>query len=139
MVKTVSPTLYSIRRERRCELIAEGLRLDDIKRWRSLDNLVQYHPEGINLWDKMYEMYGKAQIDENLISQAHVSKYIRPLQISSTSVAYDGYTFPKPHYLEPIPISEFLLVESVSTGKLYQNPGWPDKVDGTADYDYDCD
>ncbi|MBR3858783.1 MAG: RagB/SusD family nutrient uptake outer membrane protein [Bacteroidaceae bacterium] len=137
--QTVSPTLYSIRRERRCELIAEGLRLDDLKRWRSLDNMVQYQPEGINLWDKMYEMYGKAQIDENLISQAHVSKYIRPLQISSTSVAYDGYTFPKPHYLEPIPISEFLLVESVSTGKLYQNPGWPDKVDGTADYDYDCD
>lgn len=136
---TISPTLYSIRRERRCELIAEGLRLDDLKRWRSLDNMVEYQPEGINLWDKMYEMYSSAQRDESIVSQSHVSKYIRPLQISSTSVAYEGYTFPKPHYLEPIPISEFLLVENTPTGKLHQNPGWPDKADGTADYTYDCD
>ncbi len=134
--KTVSATLYSIRRERRCELIAEGLRLDDLKRWRSLDNMVDYQPEGINLWDKMYEMYSSAQRDESIVSQSHVSKYIRPLQISSTSVAYEGYTFPKPHYLEPIPISEFLLV---GVDKLHQNPGWPNKVDGTADYSYDCD
>ena len=136
---TISATLYNIRRERRCELIAEGLRLDDLKRWRSLDNMVNYQPEGINLWDTMYEMYSKSQRDESVVSQSNVSKYIRPLQISSTSVAYDGYTFPKPHYLEPIPISEFLLVESNSAGDLYQNPGWPDKADGTADYDYDCD
>lgn len=134
--QTVSATLYSIRRERRCELIAEGLRLDDLKRWRSLDNMVEYQPEGINLWDKMHEMYSKTQKDESIISQSHVSKYIRPLQISSTSVAYGGYTFPKPHYLEPIPISEFLLVEE---GKLHQNPGWPMKMDGIADYTYDCD
>lgn len=134
--KTISSTLYNIRRERRCELIAEGLRLDDLKRWRSLDNMVNYQPEGINLWDKMYEMYSKAQRDESIVSQSNVSKYIRPLQVSSTSVAYDGYTFPKPHYLEPIPISEFLLV---GTDNLHQNPGWPDKADGTADYAYDCD
>ena len=137
--KTISATLYSIRRERRCELIAEGLRLDDLKRWRSLDNMVEYQPEGINLWDKMYEMYSAAQRDESIVSQSHVSKYIRPLQISSTSVAYEGYTFPKPHYLEPIPISEFLLVESNQKGTLHQNPGWPDRTDGTADYSYNCD
>lgn len=137
--KTISATLYSIRRERRCELIAEGLRLDDLKRWRSLDNMVEYQPEGINLWDKMYEMYSATQRDESIVSQSYVSKYIRPLQISSTSVAYEGYTFPKPHYLEPIPISEFLLVEGKSTGNLHQNPGWPNKVDGTADYSYNCD
>ena len=98
--------------------------------------MVNYQPEGINLWDKMYEMYSKSQRDESIVSQSNVSKYIRPLQVSSTSVAYDGYTFPKPHYLEPIPISEFLLV---GTDNLHQNPGWPDKADGTADYAYDCD
>ena len=135
----VSPMLYSIRRERRCELICEGLRLDDLKRWRSLDSMVRYHPEGINLWDEMYKMYSHAQVGEGIVSQASVSKYIRPLQVSPTSVAYDGYTFPKPHYLEPVPISEFLLVEGGSEGTLHQNPGWPDRVDGTADYSYDCD
>ena len=105
----VDKTLYNIRRERRCEFIAEGMRLDDLKRWRSLDNMVNYQPEGFNMWDEMYKMYDANQRDESLVSQSSVSKYLRPLQISSTSVAYGGYTFPKQHYLEPIPISEFLI------------------------------
>ena len=138
---TVDATLYSIRRERRCELIAEGLRLDDLKRWRSLDNMVDYQPEGFNLWDEMYNMYSASQRSEELVSQSSVSKYMRPLQISSTSVAYGGYTFPKQHYLEPIPISEFLITGSgvTSNSIIYQNPGWPQNTDGTADYNYDCE
>ncbi len=136
----IDKTLYNIRRERRCEFIAEGLRLDDLKRWRSLDNMNKYQPEGMNLWTEAYKMYSSGQLDETIISQKGVSIYIRPLQIFSTSAAYDGYTFPKPHYLEPIPISEFLLTV-VGDGKstIYQNPGWPTKADGTADYGYDCD
>ena len=138
---TVDATLYNIRRERRCEFIAEGLRLDDLKRWRSLDNMVSYQPEGMNLWDNVYKMYSASQIEETIVSQVSVSKYMHPLQISATSAAYDGYTFPKPHYLEPIPISEFLLTGEGETVKspLYQNPGWPTNADGTADYTYDCD
>lgn len=139
--KTVDKTLYNIRRERRCEFIAEGMRLDDLKRWRNLDNMVEYQPEGFNLWDEMYKMYSTSQRDESVVSQKNVSKYVRPLQISSTSVAYGGYTFPKQHYLEPIPISEFLITGSgiASQSPLYQNPGWPSEADGTADYGYDCD
>ena len=137
----VDKTLYNIRRERRCEFIAEGMRLDDLKRWRSLDNMVEYQPEGFNLWEEMYKMYDAGQITEDVISQKNVSKYVRPLQISSTSVSYGGYTFPKQHYLEPIPISEFLITGGGVTANspLYQNPGWPSNADGTADYSYDCD
>ena len=137
----IDATLYNIRRERRCEFVAEGLRLDDLKRWRSLDNMVSYQPEGMNLWDNVYKMYTAAQLDEAIVSQASVSKYMRPLQISATSAAYDGYTFPKPHYLEPIPISEFLITGSgaVVNSPIYQNPGWPRDADGVADYTYDCD
>ena len=41
----VDKTLYNIRRERRCELLGEGMRLDDLKRWRALDNMKeQLHP-----------------------------------------------------------------------------------------------
>lgn len=137
--KKIDVTLYNIRRERRCELMSEGQRLDDLKRWRSLDNMVNYQPEGMNLWDKQWEMYGNSIKDSGAVSNSGVSKYIRPLQISATSKAYDGYTFPKPHYLEPIPITEFTLTGGLGTTLLYQNPGWPDKVDGTADYSYDCD
>lgn len=32
---SISPLLYEIRRERRIELISEGFRLDDIKRWNA--------------------------------------------------------------------------------------------------------
>ena len=68
-------------------------------------------------------------------------------EISSTSAAYQGYTFPKQHYLEPIPISEFLLTvssdgvtpTSAGMSMLYQNPGWPVDADGPAVYSYDCD
>ena len=137
----VDETLYNIRRERRCELIAEGMRLDDLKRWRSLDNMVNYQPEGMNMWDEVYKMYDRADLDEKIVSQSSVSKYMRPLQVSATSAAYEGYTFPKPHYLEPIPISEFLLTGGgvADNSPIYQNPGWPRGADGTADYGYDCD
>lgn len=137
--KLIDKTLYSIRRERRCELLAEGQRLNDLKRWRTLDSMIDYQPEGINFWDKIYEMYTSSQ--RNNVSPSSVSKYIRPLQLNSTSAAYGGYTFPKQHYLEPIPISEFLLTGGGDASKspIYQNPGWPRDADGTADYGYDCD
>ena len=135
----VDKTLYNIRRERRCELLGEGMRLDDLKRWRALDNMKDYQVEGMNLWDEMYKMYDNGALN-GVVSPSGVSNYIRPLQKTSTSVAYNGYNFPKPHYLEPIPISEFLLtVDGSGNSTLYQNPGWPTKADGIADYSYDCD
>ena len=135
----VDKTLYNIRRERRCELMGEGMRLDDLKRWRALDNMKDYQVEGMNLWDEMYKMYDNGALN-GVVSPSGVSNYIRPLQKTSTSVAYNGYNFPKPHYLEPIPISEFMLtVDGSGYSILYQNPGWPTKSDGIADYSYDCD
>ena len=135
----IDKRLYNIRRERRCEFIAEGIRLDDLKRWRALDKMINYQVEGMNLWDEMYKIYDDDQIKEGVVSQSGLSKYIRPLQISTTSVVYEnGYTFPKQHYLEPIPVSEFSLTGG-SQSPIYQNPGWPSKPAGTADYTYDCD
>jgi hypothetical protein len=154
--KLVSPTLYNIRRERRCEMLAEGQRLDDLKRWRALDMMNAngmrtnepdqtefqgYQPEGINLWTVMasyYTLAGK-KLEVGTVSQSSVSMYMRPLQANANANAYEGYNFPKPHYLEPIPLSEFLLTMVNGSSVLYQNPGWPDMTDGTADYSYDCD
>ncbi|MDE6278784.1 MAG: RagB/SusD family nutrient uptake outer membrane protein, partial [Paramuribaculum sp.] len=139
--KEVSPVLYNIRRERRCEFIAEGLRLNDLKRWRSLDKMVNYQPEGINLWGgPLQKMYSEKELKSDLVSQPSSGNYIMPFRINSTSPVYEGYNFPKAHYLEPIPITEFLLTTIDGKSTLYQNPGWPDRVDGTADYtgyDYD--
>lgn len=146
----IDATLYNIRRERRCEFIAEGLRFDDLKRWRSLDMMQNYQPEGFRLWGTKNEaLYTNRtrELSPDVVSQSGLSNYVRPLQVAASSAAYGGYSFPKPHYLEPIPIGEFLLVISpdgvtnTSAGKsvLYQNPGWPTEADGPADYTYDCD
>ena len=138
----VNATLYNIRRERRCELYAEGMRLDDLKRWRVLDYMQNYQVEGINLWTEMYTLWEDGALEEGvMVSSKGLSNYLRPLQIASTLPTYgNGYNFPKPHYLEPIPISEFLLaVDADGNCTLYQNPGWPSKTDGIADYGYDCD
>lgn len=38
--QVVDATLLNIRRERRCEFIGEGMRWDDLVRWRSMDHLL---------------------------------------------------------------------------------------------------
>ncbi len=134
----IDATLYNIRRERRSEFIAEGMRLADLKRWRSLDHMQNYHVEGFNLWDDIYKMYTADQIKQGeTVSSSGISKYLRPNQIIGTSVAYNGYNFPVAHYLEPIPVSEILM--TAVDGKeptIYQNPGWPARIAGPADYNF---
>ncbi len=55
----VDATLFNIRRERRCEFIGEGMRWDDLMRWRAMDQLLttKYIPEGFNFWDEAYDDY----------------------------------------------------------------------------------
>ena len=68
--------LYNIRRERRCEFIAEGMRKDDLFRWRSLDKMKDYTVEGFN-WEKYKEqIYYKEQIRGGL--DIAETKYLQP-------------------------------------------------------------
>ncbi len=135
----VDPTLYNIRRERRSELIAEGLRLNDLYRWRSLDRMKNYHIEGFNLWDEQYKLYDdlkpEGESDEANVS-AKSTKYLRPYQIRRNNKAFDGYTFMKAHYLNPIAYDVIRLSTpekggDLSTAYIYQNPGW-DVLPGTS-------
>ncbi len=102
--KAIDATLYSIRRERRCELASEGFRWDDLHRWRAMDQVKNYQIEGVNFWDKMYEKYDIAGKDngssESVVSAKALSKYFRPFQIiKENNDMYDGYTFYQAHYL----------------------------------------
>ena len=140
--KQVSPLLYNIRRERRCELIAEGLRMYDLKRWRALDQVRNWQPEGINLWEsKLSEQYvddkGNPTLvgdgtDKSNVSSPSLSTYLRPYEIvnKATNLMYGkGYNWCEAHYLNPIAVKHFRLTASnpgdVSTSVMYQNPGWP--------------
>ena len=51
----VDPTLYSIRRERRCEFAGEGMRYEDLVRWCAMDQVKNYVIEGVNFWAKIHK------------------------------------------------------------------------------------
>lgn len=131
--KLVDPVLYNIRRERRCELMAEGLRTMDLQRWRSLDQLITepYHIEGFKIWGPMKGWYGnqlKHGTPDANVSSPSRSQYLRPYEKTETSEAYDGLTFAMAHYLYPIAIQEMILTSSddgADDSVIYQNPYWP--------------
>lgn len=149
----VDPTLYNIRRERRCEFIGEGRRWDDLIRWRSFDalftgNMGKYIPEGVNFWTEMYKDKSYLKKDSNgnitsesaLIEQAdgkndanissrNDSKYIRPYRvIKENNEVWEGYQWKKAYYLAPYSVLELTLASpdsKLETSNLYQNPYWP--------------
>jgi hypothetical protein len=136
--------LYNIRRERRCELMAEGLRWMDLERWRSLDQMIDtpYHIEGFHLWNTpMEKWYNNLVADGSSSSNASEesrSEYFRPYEIVLSNNPFsNGYTWAMAQYLQPLPIKEFLLTASdhVSLDKspLYQNPYWPTVPDEPAE------
>lgn len=147
----VTPLMYNIRRERRSEFIAEGLRMDDLKRWRSLDKVKNYIIEGCNFWDEMYK--DKAYFDEeknesqlipagtpgktpNVSSKEKSGKYLRPYQIvEKNNGLYNGYTWMKANYLDPICINHMRISATsgtdIATSPIYQNPYWPTEPNGS--------
>lgn len=136
----VDATLYNIRRERRCEFVAEGMRKNDLYRWRALDNMKNYHIEGINLWDEMYQLYTDLKpqgesASPNVSSRSY--KYLRPLAVNENNLAFNGYTFPQAHYLDPIAYYHFTMSTPLkgadaTTSVIYQNPGWSLEVGSKA-------
>jgi hypothetical protein len=131
----IDPTLYNIRRERRCELMAEGLRWMDLKRWRALDQMITtpYHVEGFKLWGPMQSWYKATDLkygvgDASNVSDPARSQYLRPYETTPTSLAYNGYKWAMAHYLSPIATQHFLITSKdgldASTSPIYQNPGW---------------
>lgn len=138
----IDATLYNIRRERRCEFMAEGMRMTDLKRWRALDQLktTPYIIEGFKLWGPMQEWYENEDGTSKLIpsdaagtpnvSSSAESDYLRPYRINVTTsnLVKDGYRWAYAHYLTPIAINHFTITATnpldLSTSTIYQNPGW---------------
>jgi len=144
--QVVDPTLYNIRRERRCELMIEGLRDMDIRRWRSLDQMIAtpYHVEGFKFWGPVIQyQYPSAYIvydqgNANTVSSPGRSLYIRPYEILTSSIVYDGFKWKMAHYLSPIALQHFQITAGdgtdLSKSPIYQNPGWPVEANRPADY-----
>lgn len=132
-------TLYNIRRERRNEFLYEGFRFNDLKRWRSMDQLMakKYHIEGFKVWNSDYSPeYVKADYkfvfdgsDKSNVSDPNQGDYLRPYQIISANLAYNGYGWHMAHYLSPIAVQHFTITSAnntdYGTSTIYQNPYWP--------------
>lgn len=154
----IGTTLYNIRRERRNELCAEGLRLNDLRRWAAMDQLItnKYQIEGVKYWGTVYSdpnspfclkteagVFLAATVDVaggtgTMSSQTISGDYVRPFQITQLqNLAFDGLTFIQAHYLSPIPQKSFSNAspdETLANSVIYQNPGWP-KVSGQSALD----
>ena len=136
----ISPMLYNVRRERRNELIAESFRMDDLRRWAALDQMIQtpYIIEGMKFWGTVYTdptspLYLTAEVivdpNNGNMSAENLGPYIRPYQERTVSNnVYNGYRWTRAHYLSPIGMNDFTAASedgTVSTTVIYQNPGWP--------------
>lgn len=144
----VSALLYNVRRERRCELSAEGLRMLDLRRWCSLDQLIQtpYQIEGMKYWGTVYNdptsplaicnaegVFIDPIVDPNnsksQMSAQSLSDYVRPFQVHNIqNLVWNGLKFTRAHYLSPLGQDVFKYSspdENIETSVVYQNPGWP--------------
>lgn len=143
--------MYNIRRERRCELIEESMRMFDLKRWRALDQLdytnfptEAYRVSGMNLWESEElsdfaegALKGEGEVEgPNVSGKANSGKYLCPYRANSNHYLYNrGYKWCEAHYLSPIGIKNFRQtasnLEDLATSVIYQNPGWPTELNAT--------
>lgn len=137
----IDATLYNIRRERRSEFIADGMRKDDLYRWRALDMMQNYRVEGMNYWDEFHTDFEKAceacKQTYMAPNDASVSKYLRPQGKNELVNKHNGYCFETANYLSPLSYDVFRMSTpeeggDVSTSVVYQNPGWPIEPGGFA-------
>lgn len=112
----VSSLLWEIRRERRSELIFEGLRLNDLRRWKKLE-------------------YADTDKNPTINRGAYIVKAnYTPEQLNGITIdgTDEGYIIPSSSikrlvqdkfYLDPLPLDQITLYESNGV-ELKQNPGW---------------
>ncbi|MDF3077946.1 MAG: RagB/SusD family nutrient uptake outer membrane protein [Sphingobacteriaceae bacterium] len=100
---SVDPVLWEIRRERRVELMGDGFRFNDIKRWKK-GNYVDKQALGVFVKNSDYG--NKLKINGGG-AQGYVEYFGKPL----------GWL--DKYYLEPLPTQDLAL-----NPKLEQNPGW---------------
>lgn len=148
--EVVDATLYNIRRERRCELMAKGFRNNDLRRWRSMDQLIKtpYHIEGFHFWNTEIETWYAVGDGKHIfepicdgtskanMSSPDKSEYLRPFERTSSQVGYNGLTWRMAHYLSPVGINQLMLCSESGSDPdnslLWQNPYWPTTAGASA-------
>jgi hypothetical protein len=137
----VSTLVYNVRRERRNELMAEGFRMDDLRRWCALDQLAAnpFQIEGMKFWGTVYDKSAGenpmnlkngdgtesiVKVDVaggtgNMSDPAISGPYVHPYQISSVSNNFfNGWSWTRAQYLSPLGAAAF-----TKTGASFDDNG----------------
>lgn len=118
--QTVPPMIWEIRRERRVELMMEGFRLDDLRRWKKLEyantDVLGSNDVNKGAWIKKAD-YPK--LNTAVVLSGGAEGYIIPsTKPESQRVLTDAKV-----YLNPLPLDQLKLYKD--NGKeIPQNPGW---------------
>jgi len=100
----VDPVLFEIRRERAIELMADGFRREDLRRWKKMDYATEVQ---LGRWIKQSDYHRTIPI-QNDASEGYVQ-----------TVPGQAPAFQEHYYLFPLPSDELVL-----NPQLEQNPGW---------------
>lgn len=139
---SVSNIVNEIRRERLVELILEGHRVNDLKRWAVYDDVINgWKPVGAHYQEYMDYFNTPALLIADGFSAANTAKlkltkgtnfetdangYINPYYTNSDfKSAGTGYFIESGRaYLSPVPKNEIDLYQQKANVVLTQNPGW---------------
>ncbi|MBD1431951.1 RagB/SusD family nutrient uptake outer membrane protein [Sphingobacterium sp. DN00404] len=114
--QTVSSLIWEIRRERRSELMFEGLRLNDLRRWKKLE----YADTDKNPTNNRGVYIVKADYTDEQLNGITIDGANEGYIIPSASIKR---TVQDKFYLDPIPLDQISLYESNGV-ELKQNPEW---------------
>jgi hypothetical protein len=115
---SVPSIIWEIRRERRIELMMEGFRLDDLKRWKKLEYTDTESNTNINrgAWISRVDY---PELQSSVVLSDGEEGYIIP-----ASAAASQRLFEDPRvYLDPVPLDQITLYQQNGV-ELTQNPGW---------------
>ncbi|MDN5204350.1 RagB/SusD family nutrient uptake outer membrane protein [Fulvivirgaceae bacterium BMA10] len=117
--------LTEIRRERAVELVNEGFRYDDLRRWKTAETEMSEALKGIQFANSPISTpggYDVFSVQTNQIETvlAHINKAF-PLDVNGFSIMEEASNrnFEQKHYLWPLPLRQIALNPA-----LEQNPGW---------------
>ena len=125
---SVPSFIWEVRRERRMELLYEGFRLHDLKRWRKIEyaNTELYPKKNLGAWitkSSVTKALILADINGNVTSAANVATGSGYLKVSQTPRnATNGYVLDR-NYLESVPVYQIDFYKRNGVD-LAQNPGW---------------
>lgn len=115
---TVPSIIWEVRRERRVELMMEGFRLDDLRRWKKLEYADTEANVDINrgAWIRKAD-YPKLQ--SSVVLDNGEEGYIIPASAAASQRLFIDTKV----YLSPIPLDQIKLYADQGV-ELSQNPGW---------------